>query len=78
MLPTESHVIMLTMTSKQTGKNIRYIHTLVVECCAQISKNVAQIGRQNTRGGVITEMFLILAIILATKGTFPQSFRLVK
>lgn len=39
---------------------------------------MAQIGRQNTTGGFVTEMFLILAIILATKGTFSQSFRQVK
>lgn len=48
------------------------------QCCAPLCKNMAQIGRQNTKGGFVTEMFLILAIILATKGTFSQSFRQVK
>ena len=76
---TESHVILLgTMTSQQTGKSLRYINHTLGQCCAPLCKNMAQIGRQNTKGGFVTEMFLILAIILATKGTFSQSFRQVK
>ena len=76
---TESHVILLgTMTSQQTGKSLRYINHTLGQCCAPLCKNMAQIGRQNTKGGFVTEMFLILVIILATKGTFSQSFRQVK
>ena len=40
-----------------------------------LQKNMAQIGRRSATEGFIVDIFLILAIILATKGTFSQWFR---
>lgn len=56
------------------GKKKSRIYSHACRILCTDCKNMAQ----STTGGFVKEMFLILAIILATEGTFFQRFRQVK